>query len=595
MNVNEIRRIIFETVGFEYDKDIVVYEADSLIVKYDGETASIGYDSKTSLARGYFLFAMHSDDGMININQKKSFDMCGCMIDVSRNGVITVESAKKYINYMAALGLNMLMLYTEDTYEIKEYPYFGYMRGRYSVEELKEIDSYAEQLGIEVIPCIQTLAHLRQFLKYPNDLSDTPDILLAWDEKTYEFIEAQIKTMRSAFGTGRIHIGMDEAENIGRGKFLDKHGYVDPYVILTKHLNRVAEICRKYNFRPMMWNDMFFNVSNENHFYYTKEDLSFEDEMLKNIPDVDMVYWDYYNEDKELYRAMLKNSAKLSHRTVFAGGIDIWYGMLPDGMKTVNTTKCALETCLEEGTKEVFATMWGDDGTETNVFFSVHYLPLFSEYCYRGINCRDEDIRAVSEYLTKISSDSIGAINNFHYKDENCQYNGKKLFYADIMYDCGFSAEQCEILKEIYTNSAKTINQYKTANMMMPTVHEYAELVFEICAIKADLGANLRKSYKEKNKNYFKMLASEILPLLREKYALLKEIHKKQWNSTYKPFGFEVISFRYGGIMSRIDDCIEKFTEYGSGGCRQISELEEEILCCDFRQARRNITPSEIF
>ena len=37
------------------------------------------------------------------------------------------------------MGLNSMMLYTEDTYTVDNYPYFGYLRGRYSKEELKEI------------------------------------------------------------------------------------------------------------------------------------------------------------------------------------------------------------------------------------------------------------------------------------------------------------------------------------------------------------------------------------------------------------------------------------------------------------------------
>ena len=38
------------------------------------------------------------------------------------------------------------MLYTEDTYEVDGQPYFGYMRGRYSKEEMKEIDDFAAEL-----------------------------------------------------------------------------------------------------------------------------------------------------------------------------------------------------------------------------------------------------------------------------------------------------------------------------------------------------------------------------------------------------------------------------------------------------------------
>ena len=66
-------------------------------------------------------------------------DHLGVMLDCSRNGVLKPESVKRYIDILSRLGYNCLMLYTEDTYEVDNQPYFGYLRGRYSQEELKEI------------------------------------------------------------------------------------------------------------------------------------------------------------------------------------------------------------------------------------------------------------------------------------------------------------------------------------------------------------------------------------------------------------------------------------------------------------------------
>src|SRR5699024_12703966 len=78
------------------------------------------------------------------------------------------------------------MLYMEDTYEVKGEPYFGYMRGRYSQQELKQYDDYANQFGIELIPCIQTLAHLEEFLKWDAAFKykDTRGALLLESEPT---------------------------------------------------------------------------------------------------------------------------------------------------------------------------------------------------------------------------------------------------------------------------------------------------------------------------------------------------------------------------------------------------------------------------
>ena len=68
----------------------------------------------------------------------------GVMLDMSRNAVMRPEEVKKIMTILHGFGYNMLQLYTEDTYEVDGEPYFGYLRGRYSKEELTGLD-YAKE------------------------------------------------------------------------------------------------------------------------------------------------------------------------------------------------------------------------------------------------------------------------------------------------------------------------------------------------------------------------------------------------------------------------------------------------------------------
>ena len=96
-------------------------------------------------------------------------NMLGVMLDCSRNAVLKVETIKRYADIIKKMGYNTLMLYTEDTYEIESQPYFGHLRGRYTKQELKEIDAYCNEIGLELVPCIQTLAHLAtMFKRHPS-------------------------------------------------------------------------------------------------------------------------------------------------------------------------------------------------------------------------------------------------------------------------------------------------------------------------------------------------------------------------------------------------------------------------------------------
>ena len=191
------------------------------------------------------------------------FTTLGVMLDCSRNAVMTPAALKRYLAILAKMGYNQVQLYMEETYEVTGEPWFGYLRGRYTQEELRDLDDYAAGLGIELVPCIQTLAHLNAALRWPayEWIKDIDDILLVGEERTYQLIERMFASLRECFRTKKIHIGMDEAHHLGRGKYFDRHGSVPASDILLGHLKKVCELADKYDFEPMMWSDMFFRIA----------------------------------------------------------------------------------------------------------------------------------------------------------------------------------------------------------------------------------------------------------------------------------------------------------------------------------------------
>ena len=167
-----------------------------------------------------------------------AFDKFGVMIDCSRNAVITAEAFERMADILSELGYNTIRLYTEDTYEVEGEPYFGYLRGRYTKEELKRMDAYAARRGIELIPCIQTLAHLGTIFRYAEygKIKDIDDIILVGDERTYTLIDNMFKSLSECFTTRNVHIGMDEAHMLGMGKYFETHGLRDRAEIIAEHL-----------------------------------------------------------------------------------------------------------------------------------------------------------------------------------------------------------------------------------------------------------------------------------------------------------------------------------------------------------------------
>ena len=234
-----------------------------LEVLTEAESGAIFCGSRAEFFRGLTMLAARFDERPFRVRETPALDLLGAMLDCSRNAVPTMEAAKTFLRRLSRMGYNAVLLYTEDTYEVAGRPYFGYLRGRFSQAELRELDQYADALGIEMIPCIQTLGHMARALRWPcmEDVRDTDDVLLLDEEKTYALIEEMIVSASRPFATRRIHIGMDEAYGLGRGKYMDRHGYVPQSELMQKHLARIGDILKKHGLHAMMWSDMYFHMA----------------------------------------------------------------------------------------------------------------------------------------------------------------------------------------------------------------------------------------------------------------------------------------------------------------------------------------------
>lgn len=569
-----IREIVFDLVGFSWDGEIKTQVGSGMAIVAHDQDVELTAESKPALARAYFRFAQEKAAGAgdLNIHEEKHFESCGPFLDFSRNGVMTVEACKRYMNSCAALGLNLIVLYMEDTYEVPEYPYMGYLRGRYSRDELHELDEYALGLGIELVPCIQTLAHLDNFLQWkPNCLMrDQPNVLMVDEEETYEFIEASIRSIRSAISGKRLHIGMDEAHGVGLGRYFYKHGLVDRCQLLKRHLDRVVAICEKYDFRPMMWSDMFFRLGSKTDEYYDL-DADIPQSVIDSLPDVGQIYWDYYHTDDFWYEHMLTQHEKMGD-TSFAGGIWTWGGFLPQVDFTFATMETALRVCAKHKVKTVMATMWGDDGQETVHSLALNQLPIFSESCWRPEEATRDNIMNTGEFLTGLPRRAYEAFSCF-YPGAVDRRLGKAMIWCDLLYPLGPAGEELDGCVE---------RSEKALAMLAPFQDDlrcnYATSLFEVICQKGKLIQELRKRYLTNDRDWLLKAAEESIPALMDTYRVLRDQHRTIWESEFKRNGWEVIALRYGAVLGRLEDVCFSLKRYAEGKLDKLCELEEERL-----------------
>ncbi|MBO5754797.1 MAG: beta-N-acetylhexosaminidase [Clostridia bacterium] len=508
----------------------------------------------------------------------KKFKNLGIMIDMSRNAVMSVEALKKFFVYLAKMGYKRVMLYTEDTYEVAEEPYLGYMRGRYTKEELKELDSYAYELGLDLIPCIQVLAHFDAFVRWGKLPVDSDVTMMVDEPRSYEFIENCIKTCRECFRSRYIHMGMDEAFGLGKGRHLKKYGYEPPIDMFRRHLKRVNEIAKKYDFSPLMFTDMLFSLTTET---YTQPEGKMPEILKSVIPDgVSPVYWEYYyrGDRQWVYEGMLENCKQFSDNVWFAGGAWTWCGLLPNNDFSIESTTLALNACRLKKIENVYICLWGDDGGECSRYGVLPTLYKFAQMA--NGNYDEEKIRRVFRRIFGAEYDAFMSLDKLNYLIKDwTYYDGvpKMALYND--YFCGFlDIRLLEGQREYIQGVAAEWHGYAKKYRKYACLFEAAACLADVLAIKYDLGMLTRAAYKAGDKETLRRLANEDYVSVKkriERYALAFE---KQWENENKTFGFEVQHARLGGLAMRTDACRRHLLDYVNGKIDKIEELEAELL-----------------
>ena len=505
--------------------------------------------------------------------RKSCFTDFGYMVDCSRGAVPKVETLKKLINILSEFGYNYLMLYTEDIYEIDGEPYFGYMRGRYSKEEIKEIDSYCISKGIELRACIQTLAHLGRIKRHScySSLFEIDDILLVKDDRVYELIDKMFAAVSKMFTSKNVHIGMDEAWALGRGAFLDKHGNVSKKNIMSYHLKRVANLAKKYGFECDIWADMLYTA------YYEAQD---KDNFKIDIPDnITPISWRYYRKSEEASNEEFELYLKISNgRFGFAGGAQKWSGIVPNNKYSFTALDEQIKSCRKYKIKRFLLTAWSDGAADASLFSTIPTL-FYASLKAHGMDLNDRT-RAYFKNTIGIKFKNflfIDLLNRIHPDTQDGEANNlsfiflfndplQGLFDEAVPNDC-FS---------LYNNAAKDL--YKNVNN-----ENYGYIFKPLLSLaytlkyKADLGVKIYSHYQNKD---FKGLKNDLkqLAIARNNITRFKNDYEIQWHIENKSFGYEKHNIRFGGLIERLNYVEGQLQKYINGSIDRIDELEEKHL-----------------
>ena len=558
---------VLEEYGFLQEKEdgISLYAVygNEVLVERAEDFISITYDSEP-----HFYMALARSIGMsagIHTIESKAKRL-GFMLDCSRNAVPKPAMVKELICMLVLAGYDYLELYTEETYEVPGEPYFGYKRGRYSIAELKEIVAFAGIYGLEMVPCIQTLAHLKRLANWKPyfDHMDIDDVLLVGDERTYTLIRKCFRVCKEIFPTKRINIGSDEAYHLGRGKYTDVNGYKDKHEVYLEHMKKVFDICKEEGLEPEFWADAFYDTDKS------------EEEIQRIFDGTQLpIVWRYYDRDADAAREYLSRVKKYAGKVQYAGTFFKYQGFAPDNGFSQRSMDALFEAVSDCNVDDILMTAWANDGNECSVNAVIPSMWYAAQKLYP---C-DVNISDLIFELTGYNKEEWELSDKLNYVmpelDKQCNAE-KYLLHNDFLIgllDYNTPDHAGEIYKELLPKFKPLAKRDSRYSYLFASY----EALCRILTRKATFGKRLYAAYQNKDTNAMKNLIEE-LALIKDDVQTFYRIFRKQWMKENKGFGFEVMDVRLGGMVGRIETVTEVLNDYLDGKTEQIYELEEERL-----------------
>ncbi len=500
------------------------------------------------------------------------FSSFGIMQDCSRNAVLLPEEFERWLCRLSLLGYNMAMLYTEDTYQLSGEPLFGYQRGALSAEDIRHIDAYASELGIEIIACFQTLGHMEQVLKWKayNAVKDDGSVLLCESEQTYELIEKMLVSWKESLTTNRVHIGMDEAWGLGRGSYLKQHGYVDGFELFNRHLLRVKSLCDKHGLQPMIWSDMYFSLGSVSNNYYdpaSRVPAAAIASIPKGVP---LVYWDYYHDNPDFYADFIRRHKELGvGDPVMASGITSWLCPWYDKNHVNKNVPACVAASREAGLQEIFFTMWGDDGDYCHRDSVWNGLALAAEHAIHGHAVEDvlqQRVLGVCglDYAAQARAADMNHVEGME---------AVSLIWDDPL--LALYAKRHEVARPGVCQRAEQFYRAVLSDLNEHTDHgiQHACTVLRLCAEKCGWTWRLLSCYQQHDIVGLQELRDKYIPACREAVRAYADSMRAYWIERHTPFGLEVLQIRLGGQIERWNECERRLDAYIAGTVTNIPEL----------------------
>ncbi len=293
------------------------------------------------------------------IEDEPDFALRGIMLDISRGKVPNPQTLRDMVDLCVSLKLNVLMLYTEHTFRFRRHPEIGADASPLDAETLRDLDAYAAERFVDLVPCLQSLGHMEHILKLPRyrELAETE---MGWTiapahPGSIELIEDLYDEYLPNFRSRYFNANCDEPWDLGRGKSQLRSQALGPGGLYLQHIGQLQELAAHHQKRTMIWGDV----------------VHAHPERIPEI-DKDLILLDWWYEaefDYERVSVFQENQLEFG----VCPGTSSWNSLFPRIANSVANISEWARAGREHGALALINTDWGDCGhynLQGNSFFA---------------------------------------------------------------------------------------------------------------------------------------------------------------------------------------------------------------------------------
>ena len=273
--------------------------------------------------------------------------MRGFHEDYGRDQLPTVEDQKRTIRTLAQYKMNTHLWFIEpDHFVYKFDPEIGKDYDRFAFDEIREVVAYAKKYYIEVIPVVESLAHMENTLSNPKyaGLAEVAGsgTLCPTSEESFALIRNIINEVAEAFDGKYFHCGLDESAVIGQGKSAEAVKEKGIERVYADYYTRLNDLVKAHGKTMMMYADIVLN----------------HPKVMDLLPkDIIMMYWDYGD---AVRHPGFDTLAKSGFKTVSLSAVWDWVNLYPVyGFALKNIERLAAQS-VDVRALGAFTADWGD-------------------------------------------------------------------------------------------------------------------------------------------------------------------------------------------------------------------------------------------